>query len=122
MEHRNHNLQRNEEMIEQFSIDKRFLMIHPHHLKKLTPTLRAPQISRQPSFKHIDFFDLQNPYHAEILCQRLHDLRAEAEMEEHKAETLSSSDVNDNTVKEEVPLEVGIDSENNEARIFMSYR
>jgi hypothetical protein len=30
--------------------------------------------------------------------------------------------VNDNTVKEEVPLEVGIDSENNEARIFMSYR
>jgi hypothetical protein len=43
-------------------------------------------------------------------------------MEEHKAETLSSSDVNDNAVKEEVPLEVGIDSENNEARIFMSYR
>jgi hypothetical protein len=44
-------------------------------------------------------------------------------MEEHKVETLSSSDVNDlATTKEEVPLEVGIDSENNEARIFMSYR
>jgi hypothetical protein len=43
-------------------------------------------------------------------------------MEQHKAETLSSSDVNDNAAKEDVPLEVGIDSENNEARIFMSYR
>ena len=55
-------------------------MIHPSNLKKLTPILRAPQISRQPSFKHIDFFDLQNPYHVEILCQRLHDLRTEEEM------------------------------------------
>ena len=45
-------------------------------------------------------------------------------MEEHKAETLSSSDVNDiaAATKEDVPSEVGIDSENNEARIFMSYR
>lgn len=43
-------------------------------------------------------------------------------MEEHKAETLSLSDVNDNATKEDVPLEVGVDSENNEARIFMSYR
>jgi len=43
-------------------------------------------------------------------------------MEEHKAETLSSSNVNDNATKEDVPLEVGVDSENNEARIFMSYR
>ena len=51
-----------------YSLDKRFLMIHPSNLKKLTPSLRAPQISRQPSFKHIDFFDLQNPYHVEILC------------------------------------------------------
>ena len=57
-------------------------MIHPVNLKKLTPNLRAPQISRQPSTKHIDFFDLQNPYHAEILCQRLHDLRTGAEQEE----------------------------------------
>ena len=43
-------------------------------------------------------------------------------MEENKAETLYLSDMNDNATKEDVPLEVGIDSENNEARIFMSYR
>jgi len=45
-------------LVEHYSLDKRFLMIHPSNLKKLTPILRAPQISRQPSFKHIDFFDL----------------------------------------------------------------
>ena len=46
-------------------------MIHPLNLKKLTPSLIAPNISRQPSLKNIDFFDLSVPYHAEILCQRL---------------------------------------------------
>jgi hypothetical protein len=34
--------QKLEETVEQYSIDKRFLMIHPVNLKKLTPTLRAP--------------------------------------------------------------------------------
>lgn len=39
MDHRNN---RNDQMIEQYSIDKRFLMIHPQNLKKLTPNIRAP--------------------------------------------------------------------------------
>ena len=29
-------------LLESYSIDKQFLMIHPLNLKKLTPTLKAP--------------------------------------------------------------------------------
>ena len=29
-------------LVEHYSLDKRFLMIHPSNLKKLTPILRAP--------------------------------------------------------------------------------
>ena len=68
--------------IESYSTDKQFLMIHPRKLRKLTPTLKAPQISRQPSITNIDFFDLSVPYHAELLCQRLQDLRNLEETEE----------------------------------------
>jgi len=62
-------------MVESYSTDRQFLMIHPSNLKKLTPTLKAPQISRQPSIKNIDYFDLSVPYHADMLLHRLQDLR-----------------------------------------------
>lgn len=54
--------------VESMSTDKQFLMIHPKNMTKLTPTLKAPQISRQPSIKSIDYFDLSIPYHLQQLC------------------------------------------------------
>ncbi|CDW84940.1 UNKNOWN [Stylonychia lemnae] len=80
-------------LVESFSTDRQFLMIHPRNLKKLTPTLKAPQISRQPSIKSIDYFDLSIPYHAVILCQRLLDLR--------NLEEESSQDTNEENQQQE---------------------
>lgn len=49
LERRNQNLDQalnrgwnQDGLVESYSIDRRYLMIHPQNLKKLTPTLRAP--------------------------------------------------------------------------------
>lgn len=88
-------------------------MIHPLKLKKLTPSLKAPQISRQPSITNIDFFDLSEPYHAELLCQRLQHLR---NLEETKDEDLDQNQVEEESNCEPIQQAIEELAENNNSQ------
>eukprot|EP00347_Sterkiella_histriomuscorum_P008212 403345949 len=111
--------------VESISIDKQFLMIHPKNLKMLTPSIKAPQISRQPSIQNIDYFDMSLPYHLQILCQRLNDLRIQEEMQEQSASNQSlvlqeqnNQDEIFQEQSEQIHQQVSLD---NQATLFLSY-
>ena len=53
------------------STDARSVMITRPNVKKLTPALQAPQVTRCPSLAQFRLFDLSNDAHVAQLCQRL---------------------------------------------------
>ena len=53
------------------STDAQTVMITRPNVKKLTPALQAPQVTRCPSLTQFRLFDLSNDAHVAQLCQRL---------------------------------------------------